>query len=184
MNFRMELKEYLKVAKIYWTLIVLLTLFGAFLGYFYTRQLPTGFRAIRTFFLAPAPAGQSNLEANNAQEMARNFTDTAVAIIISDDFKNQILAPGQALTVRKNAPQVLTISAFAATGQQATSLLTKTQDIFNSRFASPGSTLEAVGPSQSPQSVTTTPIVYAAAGAVLGFAFAIFAVSLKTYFKL
>lgn len=180
----MELREYLKVAKIYWAVIVLLTLFGAFLGYFYTRQLPTGFRASQTFFLAPAPAIQSNLEANNAQEMARNFTDTAVAIIISDDFKNQILEPGQALTIKKNAPQVLTISTFAATGQQAASLLVKTQDIFNSRFASPGSALEAVGTSLSPQVITTTPRVYATAGALLGLAFAIFAISLKTYLKL
>ncbi|MEK9147106.1 MAG: hypothetical protein AAB639_02830 [Patescibacteria group bacterium] len=180
----MELKVYLKVFKKYWPVVIILILFGAVLGYFYTRQLPTGFRATKTFFLAPAPAGQTNFEANNAQEMARNFTDTATAIIASSDFQSQITASGQTLTVRKNASQVLTISAHAPTGEEASALIVKSKELFNSRFGSPGATLKEIGPAQTPQAILGTPLIYALAGAILGFGFAIFTISLKTYFKL
>lgn len=188
----MELKVYLKVFSIYWVLIAVLTLLGATFGYFYTRHLPSGYRATQTFFIAPAPtpygagpvpSSQFNLEANSAQEKARNFTDTATAIIASSDFQSQITSSGQTLTVRKNAPQVLTISAHAPTGEEASALMVKSKELFNSRFGSPGATLEEIGPAQTPQTILGTPLIYTLAGAILGFGFAIFAISLKVYFK-
>lgn len=180
----MELKVYLKVFKKYWPAVIILTLFGAALGYFYTRHLPSGYRATQTFFIAPAPAGEFNIEANNAQEKARNFTDTATAIISSAPFQSQIIPSGQTLTVKKNAPQVLTISAHAPTREEAGAVVVKSKELFNSRFGSPGATLEEIGPAQTPQAILGTPIIYALAGAILGFGFAIFTISLKTYFNL
>lgn len=180
----MELRAYLKEFTKYWVLIALLVAFGAALGYFYTRHMPSGYRATQTFFIAPAPAGEFNIEANNAQEKARNFTDTATAIISSAPFQSQITLSGQTLTVRKNAPQVLTISAHAPTGEEAGAVIVKSKELFNSRFGSPGATLEEIGPAKTPQAILGTPLIYALAGAILGFGFAIFAISLKTYFKL
>lgn len=189
----MELKVYLKVFQKYWLAVIILTLFGAAMGYFYARLQPTGFRVTQTFFIAPAPtpygagpapSSQFNLEANSAQEMARNFTDTATAIIASSAFQRQLTSAGQTITVKKNAPQVLTISAFAKTAEEADTLMTRAREFFNSRFGSPGATLTEIGPAQSPESIKITPTIYTLAGAILGFAFAIFVVSLKTYFKL
>ena len=57
-------------------------------------------------------------------------------------------------------------------------------ELFNSRFGSPGAPLKEIGPAQTPQAILGTPLIYALAGAILGFGFAIFAISLKTYFKL
>lgn len=179
----MELREYLKVFKRYIALIILLTVGGASLGYFYARQLPTGFRASQTFFLAPQASGQNNLEANNAQELARNFTDTAVAIIASSAFQRQLTSAGQTITVKKNAPQVLTISAHSPRGEDASALIVKSKELFNSRFGSPGATLEEIGSAQIPQSIQIAPLIYTLAAALAGFAFAIFTISLKVYFK-
>lgn len=179
----MELKVYLKVFSKYWWLIVVLAILGASLGYSYTRLAPTGFRATQTFFITPASSSQLNLEANSAQEKARNFTDTAVAIISSSAFQRQLTSVGQALTVKKNAPQVLTISTFSASPEGADILMARAQELFNSRFGSPGATLEEIGPAQTPQAILVTPAIYTIAGALLGFAFAIFVISLKVYFK-
>lgn len=180
----MELKVYLKVFSKYWVLVVVLTLLGAIFGYLYTRLLPSGYRVTQTFFIAPAPAGEFNIEAFHAQEKARNFTDTATAIISSAPFQSQITARGQTITVKKNAPQVLTISAHALTADEAKNLMTRAEELFNSRFGSPGATLEEIGPAQTPQTILVTPMIYTLAGAILGFGFAIFVISLKTYFKL
>lgn len=191
----MELKQYLKVAKKYWLLIVIASLTGVLLALFAVRKMPQGFVLTQTFFITP-PAVQNfaqyHFEAYYAGEKARNFTDTAVAILDSADFKSRLVSPGQALQVKKLAPQVIQIKAFAPAPEEAKQLMMTTTNAFNAQFvfvqplpADPASFgLKEVVPPQAPTQQVVDRRVAAAAGLVLGFAFAIFVVSLKSYFKI
>ena len=115
-----------------------------------------------------------------AQETARNFTDTAIAILSSHDYKTTILAPGQTLTVRKLAPQVIQVTATAAGAQETSQLIAKAIGNFNRQFTE----LHPVGQAQEPKFAAAGKKILAAAGLVLGFTFAFFVVSLKEYFRI
>lgn len=191
----MELKQYLKVAKKYWLFIIIVSLIGILLALFVARKMPQGFVLTQTFFITP-PAVQNfaqyHFEAYHAGEKARNFTDTAVAILDSADFKSQVVSPGQAVKIRKLAPQVIQIKAFTPKSEEAKQLMVATASTFNAQFvftqplpADPASFgLKEVAPAQAPTQQVVNRQVLAAAGLVLGFAFAVFVVSLKTYFKI
>lgn len=176
----MEFKEYLKAFSRYWLFIIIVACLGALLAFFYSRQLPQGYKNSQTFFITPKES-QTNLEAFHAQEKARNFTDSAVAIITSADFKLQILAQGESQAVKKLAPQVLQITTFSKSSTQAKEQTKKTVSLFNDRFAA---SLQEVGPARDPAHVARPTQVYTVAGFVAGLAFAIFTISLKAYFKI
>lgn len=191
----MELKQYLKVAKKYWLFIVIASLTGVLLALFAATKMPQGFVLAQTFFITP-PAVQNfaqyHFEAYYAGEKARNFTDTAVAILSSADFKSQLVSPGQTLQVKKLAPQVIQIKAFTPKSDEAKQLMMTTTNAFNAQFvftqplpADPASFgLKEIAPAQEPVRQVVDRQVQASAGLVLGFAFAIFVVSLKSYFKI
>lgn len=191
----MELKQYLKIAKKYWLFIVIVSLIGVLLALFAARKMPQGVSLTQTFFITPAPVqnfAQYHFEAYYAGEKTRNFTDTAVAILDSADFKSQVVGSGEALQVRKLAPQVIQIKAFAPKSEEAKQLMMAAVNTFNAQFvftqplpADPASFgLKEVAPAQEPARQVVNRQVLAAAGLVLGFAFAIFVVSLKSYFKI
>lgn len=176
----MELKEYLKVYKKYWVLIIIIAVLSAVLAFFYSRQLPTGYKNSQTFFLSPQ-TGSTNLETFHAQEKARNFTDTAVAIISSPDFKSQITTGGESLAVKKLAPQVLQITTFSTNPENSKILTKKAISLANEKFST---NLVEVESALEPADVAQKKYIYVLAGLVAGLAFAIFAISLKTYFKI
>lgn len=191
----MEFKQYLKVAKRYWLFIAITSLTGVLLALYTARKMPQGFALAQTFFITPAPIqnfAQYHFEAYHAFEKARNFTDTAVAILDSADFKSQVVGPGEALRVRKLAPQVIQIKAFAPAAEEAKQLMMATVNVFNAKFvfvqplpADPASFgLKEVASVQEPTQQVIDRRLLAAAGLVLSFAFAIFVVSLKSYFKI
>lgn len=191
----MEFKLYLKVAKRYWLFIVAASLAGALLATFAVSKMPQSYVLTQTFFITPAPVqnfAQYHFEAYYAAEKARNFTDTAVAILNSADFGGQVVAGGQTLQVRKLAPQVIQIKAVAANPNEAKQLMARTVNTFNTKFifgqplpADPGSFgLKEVAPAGEPIRQLVKRQVASAAGLVLGLAFAVFVVSLKSYFKI
>lgn len=191
----MELKQYLKVAKKYWLFIVIVSLAGVLLALFAARKMPQGISLAQAFFITPPPIqnfAQYHFEAYYAGEKARNFTDTTVAILSSADFKSQVVGPGQALQVKKLAPQVIQIKAFAPNPAETKQLMMATVNTFNAKFifaqplpADPASFgLKEIAPAQEPARQAVDRRVASAAGLVLGFTFAIFVVSLKSYFKI
>ena len=181
----MELKEYLKIIKKYLTFIAICAVGGAALGAFSTKFLPKGYNLSQTVFLAPPQSitqGTYNYEGFYAQEKARNFTDTAVAILESEDFKSEVTANDQALSVKKLAPQVIRLIAIGQSPASSQDLMAKTINTFNKKFID--LSLKPIGQSPKPTFQASSRKVYTTAGFVLGLVTAVVVISLKTYFKL
>ena len=168
-------------------LILILSLAGSILALILTRSLPQGFSKTQNFYLAFQGDQSQNQSAYYAQEKARNFTDTAVAILDSADFRGEVQTPGETLSIKKIAPQVVRITAVANSSESAQNLMTSTVASFNAKLTTLNQNqiqLKEIGKSAEPFPAVDNKKVFAAAGFVLGAAFAILAVSLKTYFKL
>lgn len=185
----MELRQYLKVFKKNFLVVVVLCIFGLLLGYFLAMSRSEGFQQDQTLYIAPQTTDTQNYEGFYGQEKARNFTDTAVAILESPDFKAEIQGSGESLSVRKIAPQVIKITTTAKDPQGAKNLMAKVTSTFNSKLQTVSNNqakieLKELGKLQEPAPIIINKKVSTLAGLVLGFAFAILAISLKTYFKL
>lgn len=182
----MELKQYLSIFKKYLVFITLCFILGIVLGVLTTKFLPSGYNQSQTFYLnisTPSNTPQSdNYNGFYAQERARNFTDTAVAILESSDFQSEVLTPTQALVVKKLAPQVVRLSVIAQNQESSKDLMRKTTDTYNRKFTDIA--LSPIASPQEPSFKRSSRKIYAAAGAVLGFATAVVVISLKSYFRL
>lgn len=178
----MELNSYLKFFKRFWVFI----LFCAFLGLVIAISLakaPSPYSLTQVFYLSsPKITISEPSQSFYHQEMVRNFTDTAVAILNSSDFKSQIMQPEETLLARKLAPQVIRLTVTSQEPQETQVSMKKAIETFNRRFASPLS-LEEIAP-QAPAQRTFNGPVSALAGLIIGFAFAIFVISAKTYLRL
>lgn len=186
----MELRQYLKILQKNIVFILTISLSGAILAVLVTRSLPSGYQKSQTFFLSQPEGEAGQLPEYYAQEKARNFTDTAVAILDSPDFKREVVSPGQDLAIRKTAPQIIRITIAAQSSQSAQELMASVTNTFNSKLATllqnQGgiSQLKEIGVSQDPERKVMDKKVFTISGLILGFAAAITAISLKTYFKL
>lgn len=185
----MELKEYLKIFRKYLALIAALSFIGMSLAFAFARRIPQGYQDSQTFFISPQSAAIQMYEGYYGQEKARNFTDTAVAILDSPDFKSEVQGTNEAISVRKMAPQVVRLTATSKSSAAAKNLLDKTVNSFNSKLQSLSGSqaqiqLKAIGRAQGPSTVAVNRKVFALVGLIAGFAFATAAISLKTYFKI
>ncbi|MCR4324692.1 MAG: hypothetical protein NUV69_03310 [Candidatus Curtissbacteria bacterium] len=183
----MELKDYLKILRKNATFVLILMLFGAVIAILVTVKIPSGYKYSKTFFIKPGVEA-NNTEAFFVQEKTRNFTDTAQAIIESADFKTEVMNSGESISVKKLAPQVLQITTFSKSKEASTSLMQKIQDSYNTKVAAlevsnQKSTLQPLGTAPEPAFTKANKIVFVTAGLLAGAAMAIFAISLKTYFK-
>lgn len=188
----MELKNYLALLKNYLPLIIICSALGGIFAYFGASRLPKGFSLSQTFYVS-LPASQNyqtySFEGFYAQEKARNFTDTAVAILESADFKTQIITKNESVSARKLAPQIIRITATAQNQAETTQILDTVLTSFNRKIealsAAPASPqLKEITESQTPVQIKLKTGVTTAAGFVLGLVFALLVISLKTYLKI
>lgn len=186
----MELRQYLKILRKNFVFVLTTSVLGAMLAILVTRSMPSGYQMGQTFFLSQPEGESAPLPEYYAQEKARNFTDTAVAILDSPDFRQKVVSSGQDLKVRKIAPQVIRITATAQSSQSAQELMAKATNAFNSKLAALGQNqkeglqLKEISTSQEPEPKVVDKKVFAISGLILGFAAAIAAISLKAYFRL
>lgn len=187
----MELKEYIKLFKKYLAFIILCMLLGAALGTFFTKFLPSGYYLSQTFFLAmPQGTAQTyDYEGFYAQEKARNFTDSAVAILESPDFKSEVALAHQSLAVKKLAPQTIRLTTVTQNPESSKELMQKTTNTFNKKFIDLAGdknalSLKQIASSQEPSYQASSRKIYALGGIVIGFAASVAVISLKSYFKL
>lgn len=187
----MELKEYLIILKKYLFFIAILAFVGAIFAYYFAASRPQGYSTNQTFYLAgPKIEDNSNYtyEGYFAQEKARSFTDTAVAILDSSDFKSTVISPGQSLTVRKLAPQVIRLTANSSTPEAAHQLVGAGASAFNTQFITLAGdqgalSLKAIGQPPPAESDRLNRRIITISGALAGAAFALLVISLKVYFK-
>lgn len=177
----MEFTNYLKLIKQYAVFILICAFTAAVLAYLVSGSISSGYKKSQTYFLA--------IENINQVDNANELTDTAVAVIQSDEFKQESAAFMVSFSVRKIAPQVIKITF---TAQSELSLASQTQIVektFNEKLKSL---------SQNPSELTLKPLgtqnqiiktnlnknVLAVFGIIIGVLFAQLVIFAKTYLKL
>ena len=185
----MQIKEITKLIKENVLLIVSFTIIGAVFATFSSFGLPKGTRVESTFFISTSSlsAATSNQEAFYAQEKARNFTDTAVALIESDNFSKNI--SNVSLSAEKIAPQLIKIWVSGSDKQLSSQVLLDIPEIFNEQINSFDSNhgkivLQNIGSQQTFQKYGPNKNIFAIFGAFVGLAFAVFVIGIKNYLKL
>lgn len=185
----MELREFLKIATRNIWAIIIFSVIGAVLAASIATKTSATVHLEQLFFIpAKSPNPESQIGTGYYdQETARNFTDTAVAILESPDFAKELKGQGT-ISVRKVAPQIIRISANAPHLQTAKGQIDEAASTFNRKMVDLSGTtlyeLKAVG--TGPQRTFSSPSKKVAAifGVLAGSVFAIFAIGLKNYFKL
>ncbi|OGD97569.1 hypothetical protein A3G16_03365 [Candidatus Curtissbacteria bacterium RIFCSPLOWO2_12_FULL_41_16] len=189
----MELKQYLAVFKQYSFFILIFTIIGAALSLIYVSKLPSGIHLEQLFFVT---SSQTSINSPNlsypddyfAQEKARNFTDTAVSILESQDFSQEVITFPETISAQKIAPQVIKLAVTSQTPQSARLLIQKAVVKFNQKLqdlaGSEPIQLKAIGENSNLVPNFPNKKILASAGAVAGFTFALFVTGLKTYFRL
>ena len=180
----MELNQYIKLLKKNTLFILVLSVLGLTLATFMTKSLPSGFGQTQTFYInAPIIQDEEN-SAFFTQERARNFTDSAVSILESSDFKNEVLlSPGQAISAKKTAPQIIQISSSAQNSNDAQALMQKSVKTFNSKLVQFSQSqspmqIQPVGQPQNPAEIVVNTKIFSLFCLLLGFAFSFLALSL------
>lgn len=184
----MELKVYLEILKKYQIFIILTVIFSALMAFIIAAKTPQLYTASQTFYIL-VPQSQETQEYQYegffAQEKAAKVTDTAVAILDSQDFKSQITGQNQSITIRKLAPQVIRLTAASQNQEDPQRLIEKTIASFNSQFSEQSISLKGVAsiPNPTLKNKIDKQII-TAAGSVFGLLFALLIISFKSYFKL
>lgn len=178
----MEFKQYLTILKKYLYLILTFIIAGAALAFTVSTQLPWGYHQTQLFFINAEQIRTDlyNFDGYYAQERARNFTDTAVAMINHQ---------GPSRSAKKVTPQLISITTIGQSPEHAQTEMGTAVSDFNQKLRQysqdgPALKIEAVTPASSPVYVATSQKLALASGAVLGLIFAVFTIGLKTYFKL
>jgi len=184
----MEFKDYWVILKKNLAFIIFLALLGALCAYLLTSNFAGGQRVQKHYLLLEEQAAGGGLESPVVFRESVDLTDTAVSILQTYDFKKEILKNQENLIVKKEARQVLNLQAEAGQKERAGEIIEtavshfngKTADLFGQnskiKLAEIGDSFESLRPALD-KKITT------AFGFLLGAAFAIFAIGLKTYFK-
>lgn len=189
----MELKQILKLVRNQAYFVVALIFLGAIIGAQSAKFFPSGYSKSQLFFLTTTQA--SNQAQNNyfapyyAQENARNFTDTAVALLGSEEFLKEARPAGASVNVRKVAPQLIRITAQSPNPSDLDEPLEQISQVFNQKIAAISqdayaSQLKEVSLPTVPTFFALNAQILAAAGAILGLASSLLVIGLKVYFKL
>lgn len=126
----MQLNDLINLIKKYLILIVIFALIGAFVSASSASFFSSGFEHQRLYFLTdPILNNQISQNPNSEsfllQEKSRNFTDTAIAILDSPDFKSLVLENNDSLEVRKIAPQIIRLTLISSSANPDHSKLQK-----------------------------------------------------------
>lgn len=180
-------------------LLVACTAIVIVLAYFISAKSQSGYKLEQAFFISgtifqEGPTAQSSVpqpyDFDNyyGQEKARNFTDTAVAILQSGDFANSLSVGDAHISAQKLAPQLIKITAVSTSSSDAKFILERTVLEFNQKMKAlePQNSprLSPIGIPQEPVLNRIGPKIALLAGVAFGLALSTFLIALKTYFKL
>ena len=184
----MELKDYWQILKKNLAFIIFLALLGALFAYLLTSKFSGGQRVQKHYLLIEEQAAGEGFESPVIFKESVDLTDTAVSILQTSDFKKEILKNQESLIVKKEARQVLKLQAQASEQERTFEIIKTAVENFNGKTASlfgqnENIKLTEIGASYEPLRPAFDKKITTAFGFLLGAAFAIFAVGLKTYFK-
>ncbi len=181
----MDLKEYITIIKKNAFFIIVLTLIGASVAFSSTKFLKSGYKTSAVYFLVIS--SQQNTSTNQKLDPT-NITDTAVAVLSSPDFLNEVATNNLSLDAKKLAPQVIRLTLTSKDQQTSEKSLTPVVDKFNQKLASliseSSPKLEPVGVhGQSIHDVLNNKIL-AAFGATVGLLASLVIIAVVRYLKL
>lgn len=187
----MELKKAIDLLKKDIFFLLLFAILGAIIGWQAAKFLPQGYTQSQLFFVAKAPLASPsfyNFEGYYTQETARNFTDTAVAILENRQFQNLAQESNATANIRKVAPQLINITTQSSQKENLEGLIPKLAVAFNTQIANLTKDdlpiqIKEVAPASNITYFALNPIVLSIAGIILGTTFSVFIVALKIYFK-
>lgn len=201
----MELKQYLTIFKKHWLFILVFALSGATVAYLFSAKLPSGYQQDQLFFISSSQTESEGytFEGYYGQEKARNFTDTAIAILESPEFLIETSIPDAKISAHKLTPQLVRITVTSTNPEAAAGLMPEIASNFNQKIRdltesdqtilsdktsllSDKTSLQitAVGPGSPTYYVAPSKKIYIPFGFAIGLTFAGFVIALKTYFKL
>ena len=185
----MELKDYWQLLKKNLVFIVFLALLGALFAYLLTSNFSGGQRVQKHYLLIEEQAAGEGFGSAVIFKESVDLTDTAVSILQTSDFKKEILKNQENLIVKKEARKVLNLQAGASEQERALEIIETAVENFNGKTASlfPSNEkiqLTEISASYESLRPALAKKITTAFGFLLGAAFAIFTVGLKTYFKL
>lgn len=183
----MELRELVKIINKNSIFLLAAAFVGFILAILLTQKLPSGTKAQELIYLMPKEENNSSayrFDGYYSQEKARNFTDTAVAIL-----ENTALTQGiQSQTViKKIAPQLIKITVSSTSTQEAQTALEKADELSRQKIedlTNSSITTKALSPLPDVFAFAPSKKIYAAAGILLGLIFASLIIGLKDYFRL
>ncbi len=181
----MDIKEYIKILTKNTLFIIALTIIGAAIAFSSTRFLKSGYQNERFYFLIISQ--NENLE--NSQRLdPTNITDTAVSILNSPDFINEMAINTLSIDAKKLAPQVIKLTLTSKDPELSKNSQDPIVDKFNRKLTSfvPASSLklESVGsPNQSYQNMLNNKVL-AVFGAIIGFLASVVIIYVVRYLKL
>ncbi len=184
----MELRQYIDIIKKNILIITLVTLLGAAVAFYFSLNFQSGYKFEQDFFLLSQGTLADTLQNSYySAEKAINFTDTAVAILQSPDFANDLDIKGSVAT-RKLAPRVIQITTITPDRQSAKTLMGQVVSSFNAKIGKlePSSTFQinTIGKVPDSKPAGPSPKIVVVFGAAFGFVVSLVAIGLKTYFRL
>ncbi len=142
---------------------LILVAIGMLGGFFSTGYLDSGFKYTKSYFVYT-----QNLPTSSDAE---DYTDTAVAILQSNDFLNELKLDNVSLTTKKIAPYVITVSAKSEDITRSTQAIENLEKQFNDKaknFTSQEFKLNSIGTPSSAQYQSLNNKIMAVVGALLG----------------
>lgn len=191
----MDLKDYIKILKKNFLTLLILTAVAVAIGMIYSQKSQPGHKLEQVFIISSREnqitsqqASQSpvKLEPRSPQQEARDFTDTAVALLQSRSF-NQT-QPGTQISAEKLAPQLIQITAVAPNPQEVEVQMERTAIDFNrvlkELIINPSLEIKAVGETPEATFNKIDRKIILATSFFMGLTFSVLVISLKNYFKL
>src|SRR3989344_2661156 len=131
----MDIRDYFQILKKNLAFIIFLAVLGAMIAYLLTSHFVGGERVQKHYLLVQEQLSISGPDGLLIYQEPVDFTDSAVAILETYDFKVQILKNQENLIVKKEAPQVLNLQAHAGQKERADEIIRAAVVNFNEKVA-------------------------------------------------
>lgn len=191
----MDLREYIKILKKNFLTLIILTAISLAIGLIYSQKTQPGHKLEQVFIISSQESQISQQQAlqspikselRSPQDEARDFTDTAVALIQSKGL-NQF-ETNTSISVEKLAPQLIKITVVAPNAQEVKVQMERTVIDFNrdlkALIKDNPLEIKAVGGTPSASLNKIDSQIVLSTSFFIGLTFSVLVISLKNYFKL
>ncbi len=180
----MYFEDYRKTIKKNIVFILTLSALGALAAFLSTSYIKSGYSIQETMFLK---VDETNIQPDKNIDL-QLLTDTAAALISSQNFQRPEGFIGAATTAKKIAPQIIMVSTISPeeelTKNAHKGVISKFNSTSGDFITNANVQLAPTGEAQNPTKKIFNSKILAAFGALIGFAAALTIISISKYFKI